>query len=261
MLRRLLAHPLTNGLDIDSPSTTELRGEIIRSKGFLRKIYEEWYSSIAASLPDGPGGVLELGSGGGFLGDRLPGLVTSEIFYCPGIRIVADGQELPFTNNSLRAIVMVDVLHHVPQVRRFFGEASRCVRVGGAIVMIEPWVTAWSRLIYGRLHHEPFQPEASTWEFPAGGPLSGANGALPYIVFHRDRGHFERAFPEWRIQSVRPMMPFRYLVSGGVSMRSLMPEWTFGAWAGLERALRPWSCHLAMFASIVLVKTGGNAVR
>jgi hypothetical protein len=44
--------------------------------------------------------------------------------------------------------------------------------------MVEPWVSDWSKFIYGHLHHEPFLPEASNWVIPAAGPLSGANGAL-----------------------------------------------------------------------------------
>jgi hypothetical protein len=44
------------------------------------------------------------------------------------------------------------------------------------------------------------------------------------------------------------MMPFRYLVSGGVSMRGLMPEITHGAWERLEAALSAWMGGLGMFA-------------
>jgi hypothetical protein len=47
--------------------TSELRRQIIQDKEFLKKIYEEWYSTIAASLPLREGSVLELGSGGGFM--------------------------------------------------------------------------------------------------------------------------------------------------------------------------------------------------
>jgi len=60
MLSAWLAHPLTRGLDIDDPYTTQLRLQIIRGKVFLRKIYEEWYAAIGASLPTGSGQVLEL---------------------------------------------------------------------------------------------------------------------------------------------------------------------------------------------------------
>ena len=121
--------------------------------------------------------------------------------------------------------------------------------------MIEPWVTPWSRLVYQNLHHEPFLPDAAEWRFPRTGPMSSANGALPWIVFDRDRARFEHEFPEWRIASIELLMPFRYLVSGGVTMRSLAPGWTFGVWRSLERALNPWMNRLAMFARIVLQRT------
>jgi SAM-dependent methyltransferase len=258
ILRNLLAHPLTRGLDIDDPRTTDLRRRIVRSKPFLRRIYEEWYAKIAAALPEGPGRVLELGSGAGFLGQYVPGLITSEIFPCPGVDVVLDGQRLPLADGSLRAVVMTDVLHHLPRVRDFFAEAGRCVRPGGTVVMIEPWVSRWSRLVYTRLHHEPFRPDAEAWEFPATGPLSGANGGLPWILFRRDRAAFERQFPQWRIDRVEPFMPLRYLLSGGVSMRSLMPGPTFAAWRGLERAASRWRDQTAMFAFVKLVREGGS---
>ena len=126
------------------------------------------------------------------------------------------------------------------------------MRVGGTLVLLEPWMTMWSRFVYGRLHYEPFDMRADAWEFATSGPLSGANVALPWIVFERDRATFEAEYPEWAIRSVRLMMPLRYLLSGGVTMRSLMPGWGAGLWRGVEGALSPWMRHLAMFALIVV---------
>jgi SAM-dependent methyltransferase len=200
--------------------------------------------------------VLELGAGAGFLRGYIPHLISSDIFVCPGIDAVLDGQAMPFDTATLRAIVMTDVLHHIPDAQRFLLEAARCVAPGGRMLMVEPWVTPWSTLIYTRLHHEPFRPEAPEWQFPASGPLSGANGALPWMIFVRDRATFLRDFPEWHIRSIKPIMPFRYLVSGGVSLRSLMPGWSFGLWRLLEQAMDPWRDMTAMFAVIVLEHTG-----
>lgn len=256
MLTRWLEHPLTRGLDIDDPRTTHLRRRILAGKPFLRRIYEEWYIAIAASLPPGEDPVLELGSGAGFLADFVPRLVRSEVFYTPGIDLVLDGLALPFRESSLRGIAMTNVLHHLPRPLRFFAEAARAVRPGGVVTLIEPWTTPWSRWVYTRLHHEPFLPEARDWEIPAGGPLSGANGALPWILFQRDRERFEREAPDWRVRSITPMMPFRYLVSGGVSLRGLTPAASYPLWKGFERALSPLSGRLAMFAHIVLERRG-----
>jgi len=256
-LRRWLAHPLTRGLDIDDPRTTHLRRRILAGKPFLRRIYAEWYRALAASLPPGSAPVLELGAGAGFLADFVPGLVRSEVFYTPGLDLVLDGLALPFAAGSLRGIAMTNVLHHLPRPLRFFAEAARCVRPGGVVTMIEPWVTPWSRWVYTRLHHEPFLPESREWEIQGGGPLSGANGALPWILFQRDRERFEREAPEWRGRSVEPMMPFSYLVSGGVALRGLMPAATYPLWRGLESALSPAAGRLAMFAHVVLERGGG----
>ena len=255
MLKSWLAHPLTRGLPVDDPRTTILRGQIVRDKRFLRQLYGEWYAGVMAALPAGPGAVLELGSGAGFLADVIPGLITSEMFPCPGLKAVLDGCRLPFTHDSLRAIVMTDVFHHVPEPARFLHESARCVRAGGRLVMIEPWVTSWSRVVYGRMHHEPFRPDATEWSFPSTGPLSGANSALPWIVFSRDRARFEREFPTWTLTSIDLMMPVRYLVSGGVSLRSLAPGWAFGLCRGVEQVMKPWMHRLAMFARIVLTRT------
>ncbi|HEY7066199.1 MAG TPA: methyltransferase domain-containing protein [Chloroflexota bacterium] len=251
-LRRLLEHPLTGSCDIDDPRTTMLRRRIVREKPFLRSIYEEWYSRLAGAVPDGPGAVLELGSGPGFLREFIPNVITSEVFVTPGVDVVIDGGRLPFREGALRAIVMTDVFHHLSRVREFLSEATRCVRPAGVLAMVEPWVSRWSRLVYTRLHHEPFIPDAGEWEFPPTGPLSGANGALPWIVFGRDVERFRQEFDGWRLRAVEPMMPIRYLLSGGVSLRGLVPDWTYGAWARVEAAAQPWMATLGMFAYVEL---------
>ena len=246
--RRLLAHPLTASLQLDDPKTTELRKQIILSKPFLKAIYDDWYGMLARELPPVEGRVLELGSGGGYGARFIPGLITSEIFQCSDVQIVVDAQRMPFASSSLRAIIMTNVMHHMPDVREFFAQASRCLRPGGKIIAIEPWVTPWATFIYKHFHHEAFHPQAVEWAYSSAGPLSGANIAVPWIIFARDRDKFASAFPEFSVERIYPFMPFRYLLSGGVSMRSFMPGFTTAAWAGLERILQSRMSELAMFA-------------
>jgi len=233
-------------LDVDDPRTTEFRRDVIRRKPFLQALYREWYELVAREI-SGPR-VLELGSGAGF----LPQSITSEILFVRGVDLICDGTALPVRDRSLDALVLIDVMHHVAQPRAFFHEAMRALRPGGRVVMIEPWVTPWSRFVYSTVHSEPFRPDASEWEFPPAGPLSGANGALPWIVFARDRRRFEREFPELRVSTIRPMMPFRYLLSGGFSFRPIVPSWSFPFFRAVDRAL----AKLAMFAVIVLEREG-----
>jgi SAM-dependent methyltransferase len=231
-----------------------LRRQVIFQNNFLLHIYHEWYQLLKSSLIDSDGEILELGSGGGFLAEFIPGVISSEVFYYPQSEITLDGQKLPFANQSLRAICMTNVLHHIPNNRLFFAEAARCVKRGGCISMIEPWNTPWAYFVYNVLHHEPFEPRAINWSLPVKGPLSSANDALPWIIFERDKTQFETEFPEWEIKKVQLMMPFRYLVSGGVSLRQLMPDWSYSFWKGFEITISPLNHLFSMFAYIQLEK-------
>lgn len=210
-------------------------------------------------MPADVGGpFLELGSGGGFLKEYMPDLITSEILQISDVDIILDGHRLPFKKAALRGIVMFDVFHHLADVKSFFSAAADCVKPGGTIVMMEPWNTAWSRRIFQHLHHEPFLPDATDWHFPDGGPLSMSNQALPWIVFERDRREFERQCPQWQLHEITPDYPFCYLLSGGLAYRSFMPGFLFEFWRSVEAILTPWMRHWAMFAKIVLVRNRNN---
>ena len=250
-----LSHPLTRGLDLDDCRTTELRRRILREKPFLARIYAEWYRSLAREIPAGPGRVVELGSGAGFFREVVPGLVRTDVIPTTNADVLLDAGRLPFARDSVKAFLMTNVLHHVPKPLSFFLEASGCVRPGGVVAMLEPWVGPWSRWVYRRLHHEPFDPQAQDWELPSGGPLSGANGALPWILFERDREAFARAVRGWSLRSVRPTMPMRYLASGGLSSRASAPGWSYPAFGALDRILAGRRGALAMFAYVVLERT------
>jgi hypothetical protein len=77
---------------------------------------------------------------------------------------------------------------------------------------------------------------------------------LPWILFERDRNIFQQEFPHWRIEGLHAMLPLSYLLSGGVSMISLVPMFLFEAGRSVEKALSRWNTHLAMFAFIRLQK-------
>jgi len=253
MLQKIFSHPLTHGLDVDSPETSELRNHIIKENGFLYQIYLEWYQLILECIPNEINGrVLELGSGGGFFKEMYPDVMISDIIFLSMNNVVLDAVSLPFKSNSLSAIVMTNVLHHIPQPDDFFRSAARCIKPGGRIIMIEPWVSSWSKFVYKKLHYEPFDLNIKEWCFPKHGPLSSANSAMPWIIFSRDKKLFFQKFPKLLIYQVKLLMPFRYLLSGGVLLRRLMPNFTFGFWKWIENRLETMMDKIAMFALIVL---------
>jgi len=248
-----LKHPLALDLELDSQKTTEIHAQIIKEKAFLQKIYNEWGVRIASLVPNKVGGaILELGSGGGFLENFIPEIITSEIQNNQKVHLQADACCLPFRASTINSIVMIDVFHHIPDVEEFLHECVRCVQPGGRIIMIEPWITTWSALIYDKLHHEPYLPDTENWAFPSTGPLSGANLALPWIVFKRDRRKFTAEFPELGINLIHPDWPIVYLLSGGLSMKSLAPGFSYSFLRKFESFLQLIMKHIAMFATIVL---------
>jgi hypothetical protein len=250
----LLQHPLTKGLNLDDPQTTLLRRQILQQKSFLRKCYEEWYSLILQELPSIDGSILEIGTGAGFLKSLLPDLITSDLMLLKGNDLTCDACNLPIQNNVLRAIILINVLHHINNPKEFFINAHNIMKLFGKIILIEPWVSPWSRIIYGNFHHEPFEPDTESWILPDSGPLSGGNDALPWILFERDRKQFtnETGFD---VLSINKMMPFRYLMSGGISLRYTVPSMLFIPLKYLEKSIpEPIMSKIAMFAIISLGK-------
>lgn len=256
----LLALPETAGLDVDSPEATAVCRAVIRRKPFLRRHYEEMYAVFrahAAELAAFPGIILELGSGAGFLKELLPEVVTSDVFAFPGIDRVVQADALPFKPGELKAVFMLNVLHHLPRPADFLREADRCLADGGRVVMIEPCRTWFSRILYKYFHPEPFDDSAADWNPRPAGRLTGSNQAIPWLIFHRDRGLFERLFPRLRIRSIARHSVLGYPLSGGLSMRSLAPSSAYPAISALDRGLS-WIGPgiFPIFETIVLEKSG-----
>ena len=120
--------------------------------------------------------------------------------------------------------------------------------------MIEPWNTRWSKFIYTHFHTEPFDDSAQTWEFSSDNPLYQSNQAVPWIIFERDYAQFEREFPEYKLMDVVPMNPISYLLSGGISMRRLTPQWSEKICRKVDTWLLKHGDSSGMFALISVQK-------
>jgi len=242
-------------LELDDPQLTARRGKILKKKKFLRQIYEDWYRLIKQRMETVDGLCLELGSGAGFIDGVIDGIYKSDIMLIPRIHLVLDSIACPLADGSVAAIAMVDVLHHIPRAEIFFSEVARVLVDGGLVVMIEPWITGWSKWVYTHLHHESTIPTSPEWHFESSGPLSGANQALPWIIFERDRPIFERKFSSLEILEIQPMMPLRYLLSGGFTTLLGAPGWMYPLFKGLDNIFPRAGRQAGMFALIVLRKS------
>jgi len=246
--------------DLDEIQATIRHRKLLLSKPYLKKLYTEWYRGFAeiAGTMDG-GKFLEIGSGGGFLKDVLPSVITSDLQAIPDLDMVFAAEEMPFGPGELDGIFMLNTLHHIPISERFFAKANVALRTGGIIYMVEPANTLLSRWIYQNFHHEPFEPQGK-WKFSSSGPLSGANGALSWILFNRDLDEFRQKFPQLKPIKLKLHTPFRYILSGGLSHKSLLPGWAFGLSTALEQITLPLYPNIAMFQTVVLRKVEPSRV-
>ena len=235
---------------LDSPERTLHHGEIILQKKFLRKLYEQWYAEFLCEIPRLPNDTyIELGSGDGFLKELDPKMICSDILDLPSNDLTFSALDMPFSTSSVGGIFMVDTMHHIPDMEKFLEEVSRVLVKNGKMIMIEPANSWWGRLIYKNFHHEPFEPKGG-WTIPESGPLSGANGALPWIVFERDKLKFQEKFPNLKIETIQYRNPLLYLVSGGVSYRQLLPDFMFPVVNRIDNLLPKMLKQLSMFQLI-----------
>ena len=122
--------------------------------------------------------------------------------------------------------------------------------------MIEPHIGWLATPFWRYLHHEDFEPRAHSWDFASTGPVSGANGALAWIVFQRDREIFSSLFPELEITQYRVHTPLRYFFMGGLQRWTLLPGWSFGFASACDRILARTLPSMGSFVDVELVRHG-----
>ncbi len=212
-----------------------------RSNPALRELYAEWYGRVAAELPPTAlGPRVELGSGPGFAREFIADLELTDLVLAPWHDRQASALALPYADGALGALVLFDVLHHLPSPRRFFEEASRVLRPGGRIVLCEPYIGPLSYPIYKLFHDEPLR----LWVDPLVDQTGGdgrdpfdSNQAIPTLLFGRRRRAFARAFPALSLRRLERLAGPSYPASGGFSRGALLP-------GPLWSALRRWERRL-----------------
>jgi SAM-dependent methyltransferase len=224
--------------------------DIIRNNQFLKRLYLKWYEEFKQNaLTVNKGKYLELGSGGGFLKKVFPEVITSDVLNLPHVDKQINAEILPFSDEELGCIMMLNVFHHIPRPYLFLKEAERTLVNGGKIIMTEPANSVFGRFIYKNFHHEPFD-ENGGHEIDKG----NANQALAYIFFERDVKWFNSGFPALHISKIQYHTPLLYLISGGVSRTAMLPSYTYNAVSGFEKCLSPFNKFSGLFCTIEIEK-------
>lgn len=261
-LRNWLLEPGLSSMDVDSVEYSLAHLDVLRRKPMVRALFKTFYDECRSTdmrhFGEAKGIRLEIGSGTSFMKDVYPDVEASDVKCLPFVDVVCRAEEIPFRSSSVRAIYGINVFHHLQRPREFFREIVRVLSPGGGVVLIEPYYGWFARILFRRLHaSEGFDPGAASWESPAAaGPFSKANQALSFIVFRRDASRFRQEFPNLEIVLDRPHTHLRYLLSGGVNFRQLVPTVLAGSVKSCERLLRPLDKWLALQHTLVLRKRG-----
>ena len=243
--------------NIDSIHVNKIFKNIIKNNTLLYKFYLDCYKIFKKNISIKNNlniKILEIGSGPGFIKKVIPNTITSEIISMEDIDIQSDATNLNFLNNSLDAILLLNVFHHISDPEKFLLECKRVLKKNGKILMIEPANTWFSRIIYKNFHHEEFD-ELSNWYLKKGGRLSSSNQALPSIIFERDYEIFKKKFPDLLISRKFKFKPIHYLFSGGFSYKPIFNGFFLYLLIKLvEIILFPFNRFLGLFMFIEIIK-------
>lgn len=201
----------------------------------LRDLYAGWYARIGAYLPElGVGPRLELGSGPGLAAAYLPDMLRSDVVRAPWHHMVAAAEALPFREGTLGALVLFDVLHHLPSPAHFFEEATRVLAPGGRVIVCDPYVSPLSYPVYAWLHEEglDFAPDALEPRWADGKDPFAGNQALATKLFFREWPRFAARFPSFSLVARRRLAGLSYPAAGGFGRAPLLP---LALWKGLLR--------------------------
>jgi SAM-dependent methyltransferase len=260
-LRDRLADPRMASVDLESGGRIDVHRRILNEKRMLREVFEEMYGLCAALDQKyfwADGERVELGAGASLIKDFFPTTIVSDIEPAAHLDLVADAEALPLGAASVRAFYALDCFHHMKRPEDFFAELDRTLAPGGGCVLIEPYHGPVARLLFKRLFtSEGFDPSQPLWSASdrAMGSMRGANQALSQIVFSRDRRIFSARYPRLRVIVERPLTHYlRYLASGGLNFRPLLPSRAAPLLRALEWALQPLNRVLALHHVIVLRK-------
>jgi SAM-dependent methyltransferase len=220
----------------------------------LRVLYRRWYGRIREALP-AQGPWVELGSGPGLARHFVPEVMLTDLVAAPWHDRQVDAQALPFDDGSVGALVLFDVLHHLPAPARFFAEAARVLRPGGRLIACEPYVSPLSYVVYRFFHDEALVMRVDPWaESPSDRDPFESNQALPTLLFADEARAVTLRFPVFRLRRLERLAGPAYPASGGFSRPPLLPLPLWRALLHLEDRLPPAAFRFIGFRLLAVLE-------
>lgn len=258
----VLREPGVEVLDMDGEDRIAVHRAILQRKRMFLKVFVEFHKvfrSLEQQYLSGEGVAIELGAGVAPMRDSYPDVLSSDIVFGRHLDCVLDAQRMALRAESVRVIYGQNCFHHFPEPAKFFAELQRVLVPGGGAILLEPYYGPVASFLFTRLFRtEGFDKSSPAWETPVTGPMNGANQALSYIVFERDRGEFETKFPQLCIVHHGLLGNYlKYFASGGLNFRQLLPDASISFVDAIERLLSPLNRWLALHHVLVLRRFPG----
>ena len=230
-------------------------------KPALRALYAHWYAqSVAALAKHRP--TVEVGCGSGNFKAFYPELIATDVLIGTGADLVADAMVLPFGKDQVGNIVAFDVIHHLQRPLSFLRQAITVLKPGGRLVLCEPAMSLWSRLVFRYFHHEAFDLSWPLFDLdrlpPDPDPAHAfSNQAIPEILFWKQRARTLAGLGGCKLVEARKFGFLLYPLSGGFSAHSFLPSRGLSALMKTEDWItKPFSHWLTgMRMLVVLEKT------
>ena len=257
-LRNWLRHPEMRGVDLDGDERIAQHARVLSRKPMLNRLFSESHRQIRALddafFGDCAGSRIELGAGVCPVRNTFADVLATDVVEAPHLDGVLDAQSLQLADASVRVLYAQDCFHHLAQPAAFFTEAARVLAPGGGVILIEPYYGPLASLIYRKLHPSEVFDKTAAWHANGdAAPMTGANQALSFITFVRDRAKFDASFPALELVFMKPLAnTLRYLFSGGLNFRQLCPDAVVPVLRLLDAGLSPLAHLLAVHHIVVL---------
>lgn len=223
-------------------------------KKLIRLIYEDYYKTIKENIYNKKNfPIFEFGSGGNNIKKIIPNCIVTENFKAKNVDRVENIYKINFKKNSISNIILIDVFHHLQFPSLVLEEIHRVLIKNGRIIMIEPAMGLFPRIIYKIFHYEPngFNLKINWNHIPKKIPSLNqyfAAQSMPWRAFFLKELNLKS---KYKIKLIKSFSDFAFLLSGGYSYKALYPKILYSFIKLIDKILT--SISIRIFSARMLI--------
>ena len=259
LIINFLRHPLLKDIDINDSQRIEIHKKIFLNKKILIKVFNYFHKTflfLEEKFIRGNGLRIELGSGIYPMKKTVKNVLATDIIPGPDIDLILDAENLELKSNSVKTLFIQNSFHHFSNPKKFFNELNRVLVRGGGSIILDPYYGWLASKIYPKMFNtEIFDKFTDKWDYKNFGPMKGANQALSYVIFIKDRNKFKNLYPSLEIVEQTICNNYLlYLFSGGLNFKQIVPNLFIPLILFIQLIIYPFKKFFALHHIIVIRK-------